>query len=603
MRYVFGAYTLDPDRYELCRAGEVIPLQPQVFKVLTYLVQHRDRVLSKQELLDHLWPETVVSEAALERCIRLARQALGNGPGATRVIQTLHRRGYRLVAPVTECASEALPAPQVHPPELRPASPLAPADQSCLSSELASSGSVAAALCETAPNLFPVPGRCTDCGCDHPVGARFCTACGLPLLQRCPHCGCAHLQEAQWCSACATSLPTPTPPVPVQTARPRAQQPEQAAPGGPRSTGQRPPEAERRQLTVLVCRLVSVAEHAKPLDPEELLAVMQDYHALGAEVVHQFDGHIAQSQGDRLEVYFGYPQAHEDDARRAVHTGLRLVAMIEELNRRHTRARGVQFAVQVGIHTGIVVMGAMGQDGYTPLVLGETPTIAVQVQALAASGAVVIGPTTLRLVERYFVSQALRTSILEDAAEPLTVYQILHEGTTQSRFEVAVTKGLIPLVGREHEIGLLCERWTQVKDGLGQVVLLSGEAGIGKSRLVQELKERLAGEAHTRVECHCLPYYQNTALYPVMTHLQRFLRLTREDTAGERLHKLEEMLQPYGFILQEVVPLLAALLSLPLPDRYPPLTLTPQRQKQKTLEVLGYPLKAGHCYTTMVSGL
>jgi TOMM system kinase/cyclase fusion protein len=339
-------------------------------------------------------------------------------------------------------------------------------------------------------------------------------------------------------------------------------------------------------LTVLVCRLVGVAERAKPLDPEELLEVLQDYHALGAEVVHQFDGHLAQSQGDRLEVYFGYPQAHEDDARRAVHTGLRLVARIEELNRRHTRARGVPLAVQVGIHTGIVVMGAMGHDERAPLVLGETPTIAAQVQALAASGAVVIGPATLRLVEGYFVAQALRTSMLEDAAEPLTLYQILHEGTTQSRFEVAVTKGLIPLVGREHELGLLCERWTQVKDGLGQVVLLSGEAGIGKSRLVQELKERLAGEAHTRVECHCLPYYQHTALYPVMTHLQRFLRLTREDTAEERLHKFEETLQPYGFLLQEVVPLLAVLLSLPLPDRYPPLTLTPQRQKQKTLEVL-----------------
>src|SRR5262249_33859410 len=159
--------------------------------------------------------------------------------------------------------------------------------------------------------------------------------------------------------------------------------------------------------TVLVCRLVGVSERAKRLDPEELFEVAPDYHAIGAEVVQRFDGHIAQYQGDRLVVYFGYPQAHEDDARRAVHTGLSLVERMAELHRRRTRGGGVQLAVRVGIQTGVVVVGAARQDEHAPLTLGDTPTIAAQVQDLAAPGTVIIGPTTLRLVEGYFDYRAL----------------------------------------------------------------------------------------------------------------------------------------------------------------------------------------------------
>jgi len=177
-----------------------------------------------------------------------------------------------------------------------------------------------------------------------------------------------------------------------------------------------------------------------------------------------------------------------------------------------------------------------------------------------------------------FDYQALGAHMPDAHGEPLVVYQILEESTAQ--------RGLTRLVGREHELGLLCERWTQVKDGLGQVVLLSGEAGIGKSRLVQALKEHLAGEVYTRVECRCSPYYQNTTLYPVVTHVQRLLRWHRGETAEEKLRKLEETLLPYGLALTEAVPLLATLLALPLPDHYVPLTLMPQHQKQKTLEIL-----------------
>jgi TOMM system kinase/cyclase fusion protein len=350
------------------------------------------------------------------------------------------------------------------------------------------------------------------------------------------------------------------------------------------------PEAERRQLTVLVCRLVGVPGRGAPLDPEELLEVVPDYQAMCAEVVRRFEGHIAQYQGDRLVVYFGYPQAHEDDARRAVHTGLGMVVGMAvgmaEINQSLKRDRGVRLAVRVGIHTGVVVVGARGQDEHAQPALGETPTIAAQVQGLAAPGTVVISLATWQLVEGYFVSQVLGSHILEETAEPLMVYQVRGEGEAQSRFEVAVSTGLTPLVGRAEEVGLLRRRWEQVKEGYGQVVLLSGEAGIGKSRLVQELREWVAHEGATRIAFRCSPYHQNSALYPVLEHLQRVLQFHRDEAPQAKLAKLERVLRTYRFAQQEIIPLFAALLSLPHPEGYPPLHLSPERQKQRTQEAL-----------------
>jgi len=244
--------------------------------------------------------------------------------------------------------------------------------------------------------------------------------------------------------------------------------------------------------------------------------------------------------------------------------------------------------VRIGIHTGLVVAGEMGVgDQPEPLaIVGETPNIAARLQEKAEPNSVVISPTTYRLVTGLFACQDLGPQELKGLSTPLSVYRVVGESAAQSRFEAAVQTGLTPLVGREQEVGLLLERWEQVKEGMGQVVLLSGEAGIGKSRLVQVLKEHVAGESHARVECRCSPYYQNSALYPVIEHLQRLLQLRREDAPEQKLGKLERTLEQYGFSLPEVVPLFASLLSLPLPERYAPLSLTPQKQKQKTLEAL-----------------
>jgi TOMM system kinase/cyclase fusion protein len=347
-------------------------------------------------------------------------------------------------------------------------------------------------------------------------------------------------------------------------------------------------EAERRQLTVMFCDLVDSTKLSSQLDPEEYRDVVRAYQRVCSEVITRFDGHIAQLLGDGLLVYFGYPQAHEDDAHRAVRAGLGILAAMGDLNTRLKREKGIQLALRMGIHTGLVVIGEMGGGGrQEPLALGETPNIAARIQGLAEPKTLVISEATHRLVEGYFTCEALGEHPLRGVSQPLHIYRVLGESGVYSRLEVAQTRGLTPLVGRESEVTLLLERWEQVKAGQGQVILLTGDAGIGKSRLVQMLKDHVADEPHIRWVCRSAEYSQNTALFPLVDLFQRLLRFQAEDTPEEKFGKLEQMLRQYQLPLEESVPLFAPLLSLPLPENhYPPLNLSPQRQRQKTLETL-----------------
>ena len=346
--------------------------------------------------------------------------------------------------------------------------------------------------------------------------------------------------------------------------------------------------AERRQLTVMFCDLADSTALASQLDPEDLREVVRAYQQTCAAVIQHFDGHIAQYLGDGLLVYFGYPQAHEDDALRAVHAGLEIVEAMRALNTRLQQERGIQLALRLGVHTGPVVVGEMGGGArHEQLALGETPNLAARLQGLAALDTVVISTATLHLVQGYVECQELGVHTLKGVVAPMAVYRVIRPNVVQSRLDVASARGLTPFVGRESELALLLERWAQVKDGTGHVVLLNGEAGIGKSRLVQVLKDHAAGEAHTRLECRCSPYHQNSALYPLIDLLHRALRWQENEAPADRLEKLKHALGQYRLALDETVPLLAVLLSLPLPEgRYPQLTLTPQRQKQQTLEVI-----------------
>ena len=251
-------------------------------------------------------------------------------------------------------------------------------------------------------------------------------------------------------------------------------------------------------------------------------------------MIARFEGHIHSIFGDGLLVYFGYPLAHEDDAQRAVRAGLGIVEALGQLNTRlgqeglrpaptQSRQRGVHLAVRLGIHTGLVVVGEVGGGTrQEQLALGETPNLAARLQGLAAPNTLVISAATLQLLGGFFAYQTLGTRPFKGIAQPLEVYQVLYESTARSRLEVAGSTGLTPLVGREQEVGLLRERWTQVKAGFGQVVLLSGEAGIGKSRLVQVLKEQVATEPQAWLTpCQCSPYHPNSALYPMIDLLER----------------------------------------------------------------------------------
>jgi TOMM system kinase/cyclase fusion protein len=355
-----------------------------------------------------------------------------------------------------------------------------------------------------------------------------------------------------------------------------------------RITASPPPDAERRQLTVVFCDLVESTKLASQLDPEDLREVVRAYQKVCSEIITRYEGHIAQLLGDGLLVYFGYPQAHEDDAQRAVRAGLSMLAAMGDLNQGLQQAKGIQLGVRLGIHTGLVVIGEMGGEGrQEQLALGEVPNIASRIEGLAAPNTIAISEATYHLVQGYFDCQDLGAQILRGVSQPLNVYRALGASGVHNRLEVAQTRGLTPLVGREQEVGILVERWEQVKAGHGHVVLLTGDPGIGKSRLVQTLKDHVANEPHLRWECRSVEHYQNTALFPLTDLFQRLLRFQAEDTPNEKLAKLEQMLSQYRLPLGESVPLFAPLLSLSLPEnRYTPLNVSPQRQRQKTLETI-----------------
>jgi class 3 adenylate cyclase/predicted ATPase len=342
--------------------------------------------------------------------------------------------------------------------------------------------------------------------------------------------------------------------------------------------------AERRQLTVLFCDLVGSTELAAWLDPEDLRGVMRAYHRCSAAVVELFEGHVAKYLGDGVLAYFGWPRAHEDDAEQAVRAGLQLVEDVGRLNP-HPEVR---LQARVGIATGIAVVGDLIGEGAAreEAVVGEVPNLAARLQALAAPGSVVISQATRRLVGGLFELDELGPVRLRGFAEPLAAFRVAGEGRAEGRFEARQTAGLTPLVGRDEELALLLHRWQQAEDGEGQVVLLSGEPGIGKSRLVRELRARLAGEPHIRLLYQCSPHHTTSPLHPVIAQLERAAGFARDDSPEARLAKLEMLLARGTDRIDQRLPLIAALLGLPAEDRYPALDVTPQRQKQLTLEAL-----------------
>jgi class 3 adenylate cyclase/predicted ATPase len=351
----------------------------------------------------------------------------------------------------------------------------------------------------------------------------------------------------------------------------------------PPSPGRR---AERRRLTVMFCDLVGSTALAERLDPEELRELMREYQGACSEAIARFEGHVAQYLGDGLMVYFGWPTAHEDDPERAVRAALAIVLAIKGV------AAPAPLRVRIGIATGPVVVGETGAgDASVPkMAVGGTPNLAARVQGLAGPDELVIAAATRRLLSAGFDLEDLGEHVLKGIVVPVRAFRVLAARPVADRFEATHGTRLTPLVGRESELALLLDRWQHATEGHGQAVVLSGEPGMGKSRVVRAFRDRITAEGPTWVQYQCSPFFINTAFYPVMEQLKRAAGFNDDDSAAVRLDKLESLLDRSGGAVADAQALLAALLSVPSEGRYPRLDLSPLRQRERTIEVVSQTL-------------
>jgi class 3 adenylate cyclase len=377
----------------------------------------------------------------------------------------------------------------------------------------------------------------------------------------------------------------------------RARRETSSPPARPARSGSSPPrpaeparvDAERRQLTVMFCDLVGSTALSTTLDPEDLREVITAFQDLCREAVQRYQGFIARYMGDGMLVYFGYPQAHEDDAERAAHAGLEIIRSVKALDSDVGTAHALELAVRVGVTTGPVVVGDIVGEGAAEeaAVVGETPNLAARLQGIAQPNQLVIGPVTRQLVAELFELEDYGSHELKGISEPVRVWRVVSEREVESRFEATHVGGGLPLVGRQEEVGLLTRSWEASKEGHGQVVLIQGEGGIGKSRLLEALREHVTGEDYVWVATRCSPYHVNSTLYPVIEHMKRVIGWNQEDEPAVKLEKLEKALESQSLPAEEAVPLYAELMSLSLPQgRYAPLDLSPQQKREQTLDAL-----------------
>ena len=337
--------------------------------------------------------------------------------------------------------------------------------------------------------------------------------------------------------------------------------------------------AERRQVTVMFSDLVGSTALSARMDPEDLREIISAYQKCVAETVQRFGGFLAKYMGDGVLVYFGYPQAHEDDAERAVRAGLKLVAAVGDLK------TNVPLQTRVGIATGLVVVGDLIGSGASQeqAIVGETPNLAARLQGVAEPNSVVIAESTRNLLGNLFELEDLGAKDLKGIAGPVRAWSALRTGSAEGRFEAFHAGGLTELVGREEELEILQRRWLKAKAGQGHVALLSGEPGIGKSRLTAALLERLIAEPHTRLRYFCSPQHTDSALYPIISQIERAAGFTHDDASQVKLDKLDALLAQ-NFAPREDAALFAEMLSLPNDGRYPIVEIDPQQRRQKTLE-------------------
>lgn len=416
--------------------------------------------------------------------------------------------------------------------------------------------------------------RCSRCGSDNRDGRRFCGGCGAALMAGCPSCGFENEPGEKFCGGCGTALNM----VAVAMFEPQ----------GPMRHAPPLTDAERRQLTVMFCDLVDSTALSKKLDPEETRDIIRAFQESCAPAIARFDGFVAKYMGDGILVYFGYPRAHEDEAERAVRSGLAVMDAIRNLNTDMGRREGIDLAVRIGIATGVVVVGDLIGEGVSEerTVVGATPNLAARLQSLADRNAMVISDETHQLLGWQFECLDLGETEIKGFSEPIRAWRVIGPSQIQSRFEAKIGSRAAPLVGRRHEMACLVDRWRDAKEGEGQVVFISGEPGIGKSRLTLAIQNHIADSPHTTLRYQCSPFHQNSALHPVLEQISRAAGFQHTDTDEQRLDKLEELLVSDASGDADRMVLLAEMLSIATENRYPPLELSAARKKEETLRSL-----------------
>ena len=417
--------------------------------------------------------------------------------------------------------------------------------------------------------------NCASCQHANSPAARFCESCGSALARACSGCGEPLSPGARFCAQCGQ-------PAEGAAASPASAPPKTVAPAA----------GERRLLTAMFCDLVGSTELSQRIDAEELGALIATYQGVCAEGVAQFDGHIAQFLGDGVLVYFGYPRAHEDDAERAIRAALAIQASLASIKPGRLAARAPEIAARIGIHTGPVVVSTLGSDArQETLALGETVNIAARLDALGEPGGIVVSDETLRLAPGLFVTRELGSADLKGVMQPIRVHAVERALGVSVRDSAA--RVVTPLIGRERELGLLLERWEEAQAGRGQVVTLSGEPGIGKSRMLRALREEIASQPHSSLDMQCSPYSTSSAFQPAIELFERGLAFADGDAPAARLAKLEQSIaQLPGLDSAEVVPYLAALLGLPKSQRFPLRHTSGEMQREQTLRALTAPILA-----------
>ncbi len=396
--------------------------------------------------------------------------------------------------------------------------------------------------------------QCPNCGTENAPRVKFCSECGTPVGVACPHCSYRNAQSATVCGGCNRSL------VAAQA-----------------------PTAERRQLTVFFADLAGSTTLSETLDPEDLRELLAAYQSICADVIRRYEGHLAQYLGDGVLAYFGYPAAHEDDATRAVNSGIEILRRLSTVS-----VGGHSPKVRIGIHTGLVVVGDVGQGvRREQLALGEAPNIAARLQSEAQPETIIISDVTRKLLAGQFALEDLGSRTLKGLSRAMQIYRVIGKSGATSRF-LAMTsaRGLTPFVGRERELDAIREAWTESSAGHGRTVLLRGEAGIGKSRLLEAAAQMTSGTLHEVFQAQCSQYQMNSPFYPIIEMIERRVGIEETMSPAIRLDLLEQFAAGRGVPLEQATLALADLLSVPTLGRYPEIDLPPAKRMQWMIGVV-----------------